>query len=161
MLLIAQRVGSKLDIQKISRELGISRPTLYDYLAFLEGTFFLKMIRPFSTKRNSEIRKMPKVYFCDSGLAGRLASLEEGRLFENSIFQILRQKGEVGFYERKHGGEIDFILNKENGYEVKITPQQRDANQLNRLAQELRLKTFQIVSKNYAELDNVTYGFMI
>jgi predicted AAA+ superfamily ATPase len=161
MLLLAQRVGSLLDIQKISKELRIARPTLYDYLAFLEGTFFIKMIRPFSTKRNSEIRKMPKVYLCDSGLAGRLARLEEGRLFENSIFQNLRQKGELGFYRRKNGVEIDFILNKEDGYEVKITPQPRDMNLLSRLALELRLKTFRIVSHNYTKLENAIYGFMI
>lgn len=161
MLLLAQRIGSLLDIQKISKELRITRPTLYAYLAFLEGTFYIKMIRPFSTQRNSEIRKMPKVYLCDSGLAGRLARLEEGRLFENSIFQNLRQKGEIGFYRRKNGVEIDFILNKEDGYEAKTTPQPRDMNLLSRLAHELRLKTFRIVSHNYTELENAIYGFMI
>ena len=161
MLLLAQRVGSMLDIQKISKELRITRPTLYKYLAFLEGTFYVKMIRPFSRQRNSEIRKMPKVYLCDSGLAGRLARLDGGRLFENSIFQNLRQKGELGFYRRKNGVEIDFILNKEDGYEVKTTPQPRDRNLLSRLAHELRLKTYRIVSHSYTELENAIYGFMI
>ena len=31
MLLLMQRLGSRLDIQKISEELGVSRPTLQDY----------------------------------------------------------------------------------------------------------------------------------
>ena len=31
MLLLMQRLGSRLDIQKISKELGVSRPTLQDY----------------------------------------------------------------------------------------------------------------------------------
>jgi len=61
----------------------------------------------------------------------------------------------------ENGVEIDFILNKEDGYEAKTTPQPRDMNLLSRLAHELRLKTFRIVSHNYTELENATYGFMI
>jgi hypothetical protein len=34
-------------------------------------------------------------------------------------------------------------------------------NLLSRLAHELRLKTFRIVSHNYTELENAIYGFMI
>lgn len=101
MLLLAQRVGSKLNVQKISRELGITRPTRYEYLAFLEGTFFVKMIRPLTRRKNSEIRKSPKIYLYDSGLANRLAKLDEAAIFENSIFQNLRQKVRSLTMERK------------------------------------------------------------
>jgi len=86
MLLLMQRVGSKLDIQKMSKELGISRPTLHKYISFLEGTYFIKRVKPFSRSRNSEIRKVPKVYVCDSGLASHFAKLSEGNLFENNVF---------------------------------------------------------------------------
>jgi hypothetical protein len=161
MLLIAQRLGSKLDIQKISKELGISRPTLNEYLAFLEGTYFVKTIRPFAKGRNSEIRKIPKVYLCDTGLANHLAKLDEGKLFENLIFQNLRQRGELNYYERKNGIEIDFILNKEQAFEAKISPQRRDVNQLKKFTDELKLKSSSIVSKNYTSLQNTIYGFMI
>src|SRR4030042_101574 len=65
IVLLAQRVGSKLDIQKISKELGITRPTLYEYLAFLEGTFLIKLVSPYARGKNSEIRKSHKVYLCD------------------------------------------------------------------------------------------------
>jgi len=161
IVLLAQRVGSKLDIQKISKELGITRPTLYEYLAFLEGTFFIKLVRPQARGRNSEIRKSPKVYFCDTGLANRLASLDEGRIFENSVFQNLRVKGEIHYYERKNGAEIDFLLNKEHAFEAKMTPQPRDVNQLKRVAEELGLKSLCIVSRYYSDLDHILYGFQI
>ena len=55
------------------QEEKMKKVALYDYLAFLEGTFYIKMIRPFSRQRNSEIRKMPMAYLCDSGLAGHFA----------------------------------------------------------------------------------------
>lgn len=93
MLLLMQRLGSKLDIQKISRELRISRPTLSEYISFLEGIYFIKTIRPFTKGINSEIRKMPKLYVCDTGLANHLAKPDMGSLFENSIFQNLKIKG--------------------------------------------------------------------
>jgi predicted AAA+ superfamily ATPase len=161
ILLLAQRIGSKLDIQKISRELGISRPTLYEYLSFLEGTFFIKLIRPYARGKDSEIRKSPKVYLCDTGLANRLAQLDEGRIFENSIFQNLRIKGEIAYYEKKNGAEIDFLLDKTHAFEAKITPRQRDVNQLERVAEELGMKSFQAISKNFTDLNNTLYGFMI
>jgi len=161
IVLLAQRIGSKLDIQKIAKELGITRPTLYEYLSFLEGTFFIKLIRPYASGKNSEIRKSRKVYLCDTGLANRLANLDEGRIFENSIFQNLRQKGEIAFYERKNGAEIDFLLDKTHAFEAKMTPQQRDVNQLKRVAEELGLTSFSVVSRNFTELENTLYGFQI
>ena len=104
-----QRLGSRLDIQKISRELGVSRTTLHDYIAFLEGTYFIKTIRPFGLGRNAEIKKMPKVYICDTGMANHFARLGLGAVFENRVFQNLRLHGDISYYRRKTGVEIDFI----------------------------------------------------
>jgi len=134
---------------------------LYEYLAFLEGTFFIKLIRPYTRSRNSEIRKSPKVYLCDTGLANRLANLDEGRIFETSIFQNLRIKGEIGYYERKNGAEIDFLLDKTHAFEAKMTPQQRDVNQLKRVAEELGMTSWSVVSRNFTNLESTLYGFQI
>jgi len=161
MLLLIQRLGSKLDIQKISKELGVSRPTLNEYVSFLEGTYFIKTIKPFSKGKDTEIRKARKIYLCDSGFANRMAKLDEGHLFENTVFQNLRLEGELNYYQRKSGTEIDFILNKETGYEVKLSPQKRDVQRLSELASELKLKKFYIISKKYCDLDNIKYGFTL
>jgi predicted AAA+ superfamily ATPase len=161
MLLLMQRLDSKLDIQKLSRYLGISRPTLSEYISFLEGTYFIKTIRPFSKGRDTEIRKMPKIYICDTGLANHLAKLDIGALFENSIFQNLRLKGELNYYQRKSGVEIDFILDKRKAYEVKLNPQESDVKRLKEMVEELNLEEFKIISKNYSALENIVYGFML
>jgi len=161
MLLLMQRIGSRLDVQKLSRELNVSRPTLNDYISFLEGTYFIKLIRPFSVGRDTEIRKMPKVYVCDTGLANHFARLDTGVLFENSIFQNLRLKGEINYYQRKNGVEIDFILDKRMAYEVKLKPQKSDTKRLWGLARALNLEEFKIVSKDYSRLENIIYGFML
>lgn len=161
MLLLMQRTGSKLDIQKISRELGVSRQTLNEYIAFLESTYFIKTIRPFSRGRSAEIRKTPKVYICDTGLANHFARLDTGALFENSVFQNLRLRGELSYYQKKTGVEIDFILNKEKAYEVKTNPYFSDLKKLSGLVQGLDIKEYKIVSKNFSDMENVVYGFMI
>jgi len=161
MLLLLSRIGSKLSIQKLAVELGISRPTLYKYLSFLEGTYFISLVRPYSRGKDIEIRKTPKVYVCDSGLANKFAIVDEGHLFENSVFHNLQIKGEINYYHRKSGVEIDFILNKKKAYEVKINPTDSDIRRLKSLTEEIRLKDFEIISKNYSTLENIIYGFMI
>lgn len=161
MLLLMQRTGSKLDIQKISRELGVSRQTLNEYIAFLEGAYFIKTIRPFSRGKNGELRKIPKVYICDTGLANHFARLDMGVLFENSVFQNLRLRGELSYYQKKTGVEIDFILNKEKAYEVKTNPYFSDLKKLSGLAQGLNLGRYKIVSKNYCNMENTIYGFIL
>lgn len=161
MLLLMQGTGSKLDIQRISRDLKVSRPALYDYLAFLEGTYFIKTVRPFSKGRSTEVRKMPKVYVCDTGLANHFARLDEGHIFENSVFQNLRVKGELNYYQRKSGVEIDFILNHKDAYEVKMNPSASDFRRMKELSEEIGLKRCQMVSRKFSELEGVTYGFML
>lgn len=161
MLLLMQRAGTKLDVLKLANELNTSRETIYNYLEFLEDTYFIKLIRPFSRNRDTEIRKTPKIYICDSGLLNNLARVDAGTIFENSIFQNLRLKGELNYYQTKDGQEIDFILNKEQAFEVKIKPSQSDVKKLAKLCQNLKIDKFGPISKKYSELKKVSYGFLI
>jgi len=144
------------------RDLGISRPTLYQYLSFLEGTYFIKTIRPYSKGRSVEIRKTPKVYLCDVGLVNRFARLDTGRLFEQSVFQNLQMKGELHYFQKKSGIEIDFILNKEKAFEVKLSVQGSDVSRLERLSHEIGLREYEVVCKNFTPLkEHVTYGYCL
>jgi hypothetical protein len=165
ILLLLQRTGSKLDINKLSSELGVSRITLAEYVSFLQETYFISLLSPFSRNRDSEIRKAPKIYGCDCGLMNYYARINEGQLFENNVFQNLKLKGEVNYYQKKTGAEIDFILDKKIGLEVKISPTKSDARKLEKMAKALGLKEFKIISKNYspdlAASGNLLYGFQI
>ncbi|MFQ5864745.1 MAG: ATP-binding protein, partial [bacterium] len=68
LLLLMQRVGSKLEISKLASEIGISRETVYSYLSFLQGTYFIFLIPPFSRNVDREVSGTKKVYFCDNGI---------------------------------------------------------------------------------------------
>jgi len=165
ILLLMSRVSSKLDISKLSSELGVSRITLTEYISYLEGTYFLKLISPFARNKDSEIRKMPKVYFCDVGLINHYSTVDKGCLFEQSIFQNLRMKGEVNYYQKKNGAEIDFILDKKMAYEVKMNPALNDLNRLKKTCAMLNLKSYTLISYNFnltlAKTGKMMYGFQI
>ena len=113
ILLLTERVGQKLDIQKISSEMGISRPTILNFLEFLHGTYLIDLVPSFG-KHGISARNQSKVYFIDTGLLNFLGKKEVGSIFENSIYLNLKKKEDVirkiKYYERE-GKEIDFIIN--------------------------------------------------
>ena len=160
ILLLISRVGSKIDVQKLSTELGITRVTLMEYLAFLEGTYFISLISPYSTNKDTEIRLAKKVYLCDSGLVNSIQNIPFGSLFENTVYNQLRIKGGINYYQRKSGVEIDFILKKQTAYEVKTKATFFDKLKLHRLDKELKLKTDNMVSFEYSDIKTV-YGFQL
>lgn len=160
MLLLINRIGSKIDVQKLSKELGVTRVTINEYLAFLEGTYFISLVSPFSTNRDVEIRSAKKVYLCDSGLANNLGRLNFGSVFENAIYQSLRLKGEVMYYQRKSGVEIDFILNKQIAWEVKTKASSQDMIKFQKLSKTLKINEVNVVSFDYSHAP-IVYGFQV
>jgi len=159
ILLLMQRVGSKLDIQKLASELGVSRPTIYEYLAFLGGTYFIHLLKPYSKSRDVEIRGAEKVYVCDSGLLNHTAQVGEDALFENNIFQLLRPRGELHYYQKGKSREVDFILNRKEAYEVKLHASSHDFMSLEKTSKELGIEKFRLVSKSYSNVQSTLYGF--
>jgi predicted AAA+ superfamily ATPase len=160
ILLLVHRVGSKLDVSKIARELGTSRITIEEYLSFLQATYFIHLVSPFSTNKDQEIRSTKKVYLCDSGLLRHIAAREQGIVFENALYHQLMLQGKVNYYQRKSGVEIDFILNEHEGYEIKTTANTHDVSQLEQLTRDIQIPKNYIVSYNYVDFP-VLYGFQV
>jgi len=153
ILLLMQRSGSKLDISKIASELKVSRPTVYSYLNFLSGTYFLFLLPSFSRNTDREVSGAKKVYFCDTGLLNLFAPIGDGALFENSVFNLLKHYDTLKYYQKRSGAEIDFILFDQNiAFEVKNTATERDLKKLERLASALNISDFFLISRNYCEL---------
>jgi len=154
ILLLSNRVGSKIEITKIASEIGVSRETIYSYLNFLEMTYFIFLIRPLSRSLNGEVRGARKVYFCDTGLLNYLTKLKEGVVFENAVFLNLKKYGEINYYQKYKGPEIDFILNKAIGLEVKLKADEKDIKKLKKLSERIKLKESFIVVKEFSPLEN-------
>ncbi len=150
IFLLANRVGSKIDYSKIGSLLGINRLKVKDYILLLEHTYLIKTIQPFTKGIDKEITKQAKLYFTDNGLLQICGQTSSGAIFENAIANQLCNVGEVNFYEKSSGTEIDFILNKNTAIEVKETPSEPDYKTLVRRSQPLELENNLLIGRKIA-----------
>jgi len=147
---LAARIGNKIDLTKISQIAGISRPTLNEYLEFLEKTYLIHRLPAFSGFEKG-ITLGKKLYFLDNGIANSLAKVSEGALFENAIFNQLRGYGELAYYSKGNELEIDFIStpsgHSAQGLEVKVHPTESDERRLERNSKKLGLSNWSLVGQ--------------
>jgi predicted AAA+ superfamily ATPase len=152
--ILAGQVGSRIDYVKLSKIVGISDPTLKNYMKFLEDTYLIHRISVFTNSREKEITKAQKLYFSDTGLANILADLSGGAKFENTIFNQLKHFGEIRYYALKSGREIDFVLlkGKEDpvALEVKETPTHFDVESLIKISKVAGINKSMVIGKNKA-----------
>ena len=151
ILLLAQRVGSNLDVSKISSELGVTRATCYSYLAFLEGTYFVSFVAPFSRSVDREVSGSKKVYLCDTGMANHFAKISSGGLLENSVFNNLRGFGKLNYYQKRSGAEIDFVVDERIGIEVKTKGTEGNLRKLTSTGQKIHLSEFYVVTREFVD----------
>ncbi len=149
ILLLANRVGSKIEITKIADEISVSRDTVYAYLDFLEKSYFIYLVRPFSKNIDGEVKGANKVYFCDTGLLNHLVKYPEGVVLENAVYTNLRKYGQVSYYQRYKGPEIDFILNGTSAFEVKTIGNTGDINKLYKIARDIKIKDYYLITKQF------------
>jgi len=154
ILLLAGRCGSKLEISKIASEIGISRETLYSYINFLEKTYFISLVSPFSKRINGEVRGAKKIYFCDTGILNYLVNLPKGVVFENAVYNVLKKFGKINYYQRYKGAEIDFILDGKIAFEVKRKGTLSDLKKLKKTASGLDIKEYYVITKEFVEGEN-------
>lgn len=151
LLLLMSRAGAKLDITRIASELCTSRETVYSYLAFLQDTFFITLAYPFTDSADKLASKAKKVYFCDTGLLNEFSKISEGALFENAVYNNLRQFKKIQYYQKASGREIDFVLNGEIAIEVKLKGVPGDLHKLNAIAEKIGVKERYVVSKEFVD----------
>lgn len=115
--------GSLLEVDTISKQIGISRPTVYNYINALELTNVIYILRPFHGGHSREIIKQPKVYAFDTGFVSycrgwhSLHLQDCGKLLENLTLDVLLSrldKKSVYFWRDKQKREIDFVYSKNN-----------------------------------------------
>lgn len=149
ILLLVPRTASRIEIEKLSHEVGVSRETVYNYLAFLEQTYFITMLPRYSQSIDRSVAGRRKLFFADTGLAGILGKASSGQLLENAVFQTLRPDHKLVFWQHE-SQEIDFIVDGETSLEVKMTASRRDLLTLKQRSAPLKLKNNYLVSLNWS-----------
>ncbi|EKD99392.1 MAG: hypothetical protein ACD_22C00274G0001 [uncultured bacterium] len=161
LILLTQRVGSLLDITKLAGEIGVSRPKVYSYLEFLQGTFVIKLLPKFSRNVDKSIAGGRKVYFTDNGLLKVIAEINESQLFENAVVNQLTPYGVLAYYNKRNTSEIDIILNKSIALEVKLTGTKEYVADLKKVSSGLGIDTYFIISKKYISDPNTIFGLSL
>ena len=137
--LCAGRTGSTFNASALSSEIGVSVPTINEWLSVLEASYVLFRLLPFYRNIGKRLVKTPKIYFYDTGLVCYLTGIENtqqlathplrGAIFENlAVLEFLKKRFHTGkdanlyFYRDQSQREVDILQefgNQYHAFEVK------------------------------------------
>jgi predicted AAA+ superfamily ATPase len=129
LALLASRHGQILNKTDLAAPLGVSVPTISEWLHVLEITGQIIIVPPYFENLGKRLIKSPKVYWGDPGLACYLLGITSeaevqrspflGQLFEGFVAgEILKSQAgrgarkELYYFRDQQGLEVDFLLPK-------------------------------------------------
>ncbi len=127
MSALALRCGQLLNQSEVSRDTGISQPTVHRYINLLESTSMLDRLPAYSVNRTKRLIKSPKIIWNDPGLVSFLtghftadslcSSRELGGIFESMVYlhlsalaQLIVPAPHLYYWRTSTGKEVDFII---------------------------------------------------
>ncbi len=127
LVAMAARTAQELRYSDIAGAVGVSAPTVKEWVSLLECSGVLYLLRPYHSNITSRLVKMPKAYFMDTGLAAHLCrwpnaeTLErgamDGALLETwAVTEIIKGYYNAGmrpnlyYYRDTDKREIDLLL---------------------------------------------------
>ena len=125
--LLAGRSGQEFNYSSISRQIGISVPTVKSWISFLEASSLIYLLYPYHKNYGKRITKSPKCYFMDTGLLSFLVGLQDeehllrgpmaGAIFETACimhfvkrFSSLMDPCSIFFHRSTDGHEVDLLI---------------------------------------------------
>lgn len=131
LALLASRHGQILNKTDLAAPLGVSVPTISEWLHILEMTGQIMVVPPYFENLGKRLIKSPKVYWGDSGLACYLLGITSeaelrrspflGQLFEGFVAaEILKSQANQGarkelyYFRDQQGLEVDFLVPRPN-----------------------------------------------
>lgn len=131
--ILAGQTAQIMSYKQLSNDTGTYFEKIKHFLSVLEETFLIKRIYPYYSNLTTELKKIPKCYFFDSGLRNSLLSSygeirirpDKGEIVESAfLFNMvasLRREEKISFWRTTGGAEIDFIIKKERKlYPIKV-----------------------------------------
>jgi len=129
--LLASRHGQMLNRSDLAAPLGVSVPTISEWVHILEITGQIIVVPPYFENFGKRLVKSPKVYWCDTGLACHLLGIQSqselerspflGSIFEGCVAaEILKsqinrgQRKELYYFRDQQGLEVDFLVPQPN-----------------------------------------------
>ncbi len=134
---LALQIGQEVSYNELSNLLRVNKQTVMNYIQLLEKAFVIFRLPPFSRNLRTELTKLRKIYFYDTGIRNALINnlnrfelrQDVGQLWENfMISEKKKYNGNQGryvntFFWRTHQQqEIDYLEEKNtfiNAFEFK------------------------------------------
>lgn len=137
--LLAARTGTEFNAAALSREVGVTSATISEWLSILTLSYIVYTVHPYYGNISKQLTKMPKLYFCDTGLLCYLLGLDGekalatnslyGAIFENlAMGELLKSRlnqgrqPDLAFFRERSGREVDALVPADgliNLYEIK------------------------------------------
>ena len=143
------RIGQVVNQTEIGRDVVLPQPTVHRYLNLLETSYLLVRLPAYAVNRTKRLIKSPKLYWCDTGLALRIAGADPAPAhLENLVLCDLLawrdsrpDPAEVTYWRTTTGEEVDFVIEAGDALlpvEVKATanPRLRDCTRLRAFRKE-------------------------
>jgi predicted AAA+ superfamily ATPase len=142
---ITDNPGQLIELTSFAGEYKISRPTLANYLRYLEESFLIKKLYNFSKNKRKIERKLKKYYpvLISPEFLSKDDPLSKSRVFENAVINAL----DTDFFWRdpyKH--EVDAILNKKEIVPIEIKFGKIDFDGLIKFMEKFKIKEGFIIS---------------
>lgn len=83
LVFMAARTGQELKYDDISKQVGVSAPTVKSWVSILERSGIIFILHPYYSKVTDRLVKTPKVYFMDTGLAAYLCRWPNAETLQN------------------------------------------------------------------------------
>ncbi len=124
---LAASTAQELKYDHISKVIGVSSPTIKEWVSILEKSGIIYILRPYSNSMSKRLVKTPKCYFLDTGLAAYLTSWPNAKTLENGasagaffetyvVSEILKSYSNFGkeaklyYYRDIDQKEIDLLM---------------------------------------------------
>lgn len=135
--LCATYSGKIVSMDSIAKNLGISSPTVKQWLSILETSYIIHFLEPDSNNLGKSVIKTPKLYFVDSGLLCYLLRIDsvsdlilspaKGAVVETfAISELLKsrlnraKKANLTYFRDNNGFEIDTIADWKHTFAMEI-----------------------------------------
>lgn len=146
LVFMAARTAQELNYDEISKSIGISAPTAKAWVAILERSGVITILKPYYNNISKRLIKTPKFYFMDTGLAAYLcrwtsaetleSGASDGAFFETYVVtEIIKSYYNAGkpshlyYYRDIDKREIDLLIVEENKlYPIEVKKSKQPQN---------------------------------
>lgn len=129
--LLAGHTARELNYQSLSVDLGIDIKTVQSWIAVLEQSYIVYLLKPYHKNYNKTIVKRPKLFFYDTGVVCSLLGITsrqflnshplKGAIFETMVVSEFIKYGQhtasphnFYYWRDKTGREINLVLENQN-----------------------------------------------